>query len=210
MVPCVSRLHVPLGLVLFDMSHESKSLMCPRIENSQSQSVLLSDVSCCESENDSGLQADTLTYRGNSKILIGIGTLKSYEHMGMAELTCVSGCECASFLAYVSTLYQGSAVWTLDSTQSAVMKELRVDLSSDYCGCLHSAQPHSHQPLSDASRRRLMATGSRRPARQSGACAAGILRLNHVAAVHVPKQSVCVQRSSSHTLRCPGAGSITR
>lgn len=40
------------------------------------------------------LQANTKTYRGTSKVLIGVGILRSYEHMGIAELTCVSGCEC--------------------------------------------------------------------------------------------------------------------
>ena len=37
------------------------------------------------------LQANTKTYRGDSKVLIGVGILRSYEHMGIAELSCISG-----------------------------------------------------------------------------------------------------------------------
>ena len=37
---------------------------------------------------------NTRTYRGRSKILVGIGILTSYERMGMANLLCESGCEC--------------------------------------------------------------------------------------------------------------------
>lgn len=44
------------------------------------------------------MQANTKTYRGNSQVLIGIGILKSYEHMGIAEMSCVSGCECEPLL----------------------------------------------------------------------------------------------------------------
>ena len=39
-------------------------------------------------------QVNTRTYRGRSKILVGIGILTSYERMGMAQLVCESGCDC--------------------------------------------------------------------------------------------------------------------
>ena len=39
-------------------------------------------------------QVNTKTYRGHSKILVGVGILTSYERMGMANLLCESGCEC--------------------------------------------------------------------------------------------------------------------
>lgn len=53
-------------------------------------------------------QANTRTYRGDSKVLIGVGILRSYEHMGIAELKCVSGevvdaahCRCVHTRAYM-------------------------------------------------------------------------------------------------------------
>ena len=43
-------------------------------------------------------QVNTKTYRGKSKILVGIGILTSYERMGTALLACESGCQCEARL----------------------------------------------------------------------------------------------------------------
>lgn len=41
---------------------------------------------------------NTKTYRGKSKILVGVGILTSYERMGTALLACESGCQCEARL----------------------------------------------------------------------------------------------------------------